>query len=1132
MKGTIRTVLVLAVIFGVLISGSAWADDLSIGNYTLVSSKRVSRVEYEYTYKADVINNGGDVNNVMAQVTSNSPYTIVIDGTLEFGSVASGASITSSDTFTIKQNRQYSLDWSMLQWNIQHITMSPNTKIINNILESYLLTTSQDGTTFSFDNQISNVVLLNVNDILVFGITDGTPLGALRKIINIQYVGTTIIVETIQAALTEAIEDCKILIHQEVSPGDVVSTNLSSGVTFTHNSPFLFSLSDVVIWDADGDDSTTIDRITASGDLNVEIDFILDVEISDFILDKFLFVSRVTEDADISVTVGGDLSFDYDTVIAEIELPTQIIWIGSFPVIFNPDIDVVIGADGSVDDSVTSNIEQDANFKAGIEYQYSQWTPISELNYSFNFDDPIITANAILHGYAGPKLNILLYGVAGPYVFVKDFLKLDADYLSCPWLTLRGGLAVDVGVYVEGIDDALDDFKVTDVIYVDSILYQKNCVDSDGDDIDDHLDKFPNDPEEWSDSDGDGIGDNADIDDDNDGVNDNMDMFPLDPNESSDSDGDGVGDNSDNCPDIANPNQADSDGDGIGDACEPVDTLINVASQENGGTANAISYGTYLGDPQYPWKAIDGTSQTGWSSNWDIPAWLTVEFKKIYQLEAIGIWWGSHQHDYYISVSLDGNSWTTVIGPQQSTNTEAGPIVHEYFKIEPIDAKFIRIDITTTSAPPSHIFQASVNELEAFASEKKSIQGWNYNHGDLAGTNYYPYSSKVLTNTTLQEEFSFSGNGYVLTGDVDGDGILETVFTSGNDLTIFDENHSQQVQVTMPSDGFVSMIDDVDGDGIKDVGIGTGSGIGRIYFYNGQGTLINTFTRTVGYDGGISPLSVTNSGDIAVRGFAGYSINPRGIYLYDYTTGQQIWGYDVAPARWPGITSISDIDNDGGFEYVLDSGTPHNGASANGTTDGDFYLVMMDDDGSNLITQKYPSPSNGSVAHIFTDMDKDGNKEIVAIERHDPVYYHGADQVHLYDLSGNTIYSYDGPSDENWMWAIADTDKDGYDNVIVGGYAVLTILNENLQEVRSIQDDGFVYLACDLSGDGFVEIITVNNSGLLRAYDYKLNLLSSFQLNSSASTGKGIAASDWDNDGIIELLVPTNTSLQILSFSH
>ncbi len=53
--------------------------------------------------------------------------------------------------------------------------------------------------------------------------------------------------------------------------------------------------------------------------------------------------------------------------------------------------------------------------------------------------------------------------------------------------------------------------------------------DSDGDGLPDGLDALPNDANEWLDSDGDLIGNNADSDDDNDGVIDELDIDPLDP---------------------------------------------------------------------------------------------------------------------------------------------------------------------------------------------------------------------------------------------------------------------------------------------------------------------------------------------------------------------------------------------------------------------------------------------------------------------------------------------------------------------------------------------------------------------------------------------------------------------------
>jgi len=89
--------------------------------------------------------------------------------------------------------------------------------------------------------------------------------------------------------------------------------------------------------------------------------------------------------------------------------------------------------------------------------------------------------------------------------------------------------------------------------------------DSDGDSVIDINDAFAFDATESVDTDGDGIGNNADPDDDNDGVEDALDLFPLDATESVDLDEDGIGDNAD----------IDDDNDGVLDINDSDNTSDN-----------------------------------------------------------------------------------------------------------------------------------------------------------------------------------------------------------------------------------------------------------------------------------------------------------------------------------------------------------------------------------------------------------------------------------------------------------------------------------------------------------------------------------------------------------------------------
>ena len=98
---------------------------------------------------------------------------------------------------------------------------------------------------------------------------------------------------------------------------------------------------------------------------------------------------------------------------------------------------------------------------------------------------------------------------------------------------------------------------------VSAPINSNNNSDSDGDGVLDSLDAFPSDPLEWLDTDGDGTGNNEDIDDDNDGYLDVIEILassdPLDPSSIPlDTDADG----------IININDPDDDNDGFLDELE------------------------------------------------------------------------------------------------------------------------------------------------------------------------------------------------------------------------------------------------------------------------------------------------------------------------------------------------------------------------------------------------------------------------------------------------------------------------------------------------------------------------------------------------------------------------------------
>ena len=110
--GRVATVLLILS----TVATAALGQQFTIGPYQLQSSVRVSLTQYDYTYTAQVTNNGDAAQDVVGTVTSSSPNTIVIKSTVDFGSVPAGGTVTSTDTFVISQNRLYAFNPASLSW--------------------------------------------------------------------------------------------------------------------------------------------------------------------------------------------------------------------------------------------------------------------------------------------------------------------------------------------------------------------------------------------------------------------------------------------------------------------------------------------------------------------------------------------------------------------------------------------------------------------------------------------------------------------------------------------------------------------------------------------------------------------------------------------------------------------------------------------------------------------------------------------------------------------------------------------------------------------------------------------------------------------------------------------------------
>jgi hypothetical protein len=117
-----------------LLSGPAAVQTLTMDpNYILVRMDQITRTQFNFTYRAKITNPGpADFVSVTATLTSRSSRTVVVDGSLTFGTIPAGSTVTSSDTFTIRQDRTFPFNPADLVWQVSGTPVLRNTPPVAN----------------------------------------------------------------------------------------------------------------------------------------------------------------------------------------------------------------------------------------------------------------------------------------------------------------------------------------------------------------------------------------------------------------------------------------------------------------------------------------------------------------------------------------------------------------------------------------------------------------------------------------------------------------------------------------------------------------------------------------------------------------------------------------------------------------------------------------------------------------------------------------------------------------------------------------------------------------------------------------------------------------------------------------
>jgi len=299
-----------------------------------------------------------------------------------------------------------------------------------------------------------------VGDIIAGGISEKTPYGILEKITNVssdkKSFGIT------DTSLSEAINEGEFLLNKKLTINDL-ENKINSKIIKSKNSDYEFSYPiDKVVYDMDGNLETIGDQIRMSGEVLFNMEIELDLKFNKGL--KYFNFEIVNEvESNLELKCGdkniinniNEKKILYDEYFTPIVIPTPI----GFPLVIVPNIEIKAGIEGELNGEVNSNIGTKLNLKNKLVYEFSEWNKNTESNVEFYYDAQNSYLKTDIKGYIEPKLNLLIYGGPGPFASIENYLKLNIDLKSNPWLKLDGGIKARAGVDMGIFDELIPNYE-------------------------------------------------------------------------------------------------------------------------------------------------------------------------------------------------------------------------------------------------------------------------------------------------------------------------------------------------------------------------------------------------------------------------------------------------------------------------------------------------------------------------------------------------------------------------------------------------------------------------------------------------------------------------------------------------
>jgi len=336
--------------------------------------------------------------------------------------------------------------------------ISPSAKVLNSNSRKDILSIDTTDYSFVFNKNSEFASKLHINDVIIDEVNERMPFGYIRKIKSINTSGNNLIVTTEQAKLTDVIQQGSIRLDSvNLKSSKIINMKLTQGVKLSNK----LKNTDLLGFDLDFEyPICNNENAKIKGSIFFELKFNFDLDIT--LLDGIKYFKSTIyfdEITSLGLEVSSGTTITDNIKLAEITFSPWVVWVGIVPVVFVPKVEFILSSDLTISASLKTFATQSFNRELGLEYKKDrdeQWKLINNTEpapYS-SLHPPALENNAKFIIKAGPQANLLLYGVAGPYINILLSSSINAttspngfimDYNLD--LESNAGVKVDVLVY-------------------------------------------------------------------------------------------------------------------------------------------------------------------------------------------------------------------------------------------------------------------------------------------------------------------------------------------------------------------------------------------------------------------------------------------------------------------------------------------------------------------------------------------------------------------------------------------------------------------------------------------------------------------------------------------------------------